>query len=110
MKGYNKWSYKPYIPLDRPKDKPYISRIAPQKNGFLMEYMLNGSGFLNVNGKRIPLTKSPINVDDLETGREYTIFIEDENGEKRIYRKILSLPKQARDSVSAREEITTYLT
>lgn len=46
-----------------------------------MEYMLNGSGFLNVDGKRIPLTKSPINVDDLETGREYTIFIEDENGE-----------------------------
>lgn len=53
-----------------------------------MEYMLNGSGFLNVDGKRIPLTKSPINVDDLETGREYTIFIEDENGEKSAERKV----------------------
>lgn len=43
MKGYNKWGYKPYTLLDRPKDKPYISRIAPQKNSVMKEKKENSS-------------------------------------------------------------------
>ena len=90
MKGSNRLYHHPYIPLDHPQDhlRPYICRLAPDDQGFSLEWMSAHAGdhLLHI-GKRneaferiLPLSGNTIRVDGLENDTEYACYIEDEKG------------------------------
>lgn len=91
MKGYNRWNYHPYQPLDEPEalERPYICRLEPGERELLVEwfdptgagdvrlcYTLRDSGVW----KSCPAEKRLCRLEGLEPGRDYELYLENGRG------------------------------
>lgn len=90
MRGSNLIYHHPYSPpiFDWDK-KPYICRLAPNKNGFEFEWFDNvcsGNHILTYwkkdtdNKKQVSINDSIVNIDGLEENCDYEFYIESEKG------------------------------
>ena len=91
MKGYNRWNYHPYQPLDEPEalERPYICRLEPGERELLVEwfdptgagdvrlcYTLRDSGVW----KSCPAERRLCRLEGLEPGRDYELYLENGRG------------------------------
>ena len=90
MKGYNKWSYRPYRPFLTEIGDIYICRIAPRENSVHMEWLDAGEASYDIYLKerdaeaffRIGATASTeYDIENLKTDTDYEFFVQ--AGEKK---------------------------
>ncbi len=84
MRGYNKWSFRPYIPYDRKSDKPYICRLEPGEDyicgewfdlAYTGEHTLYYSQLGKDDVKSLPLCNNHFTMENLKPDTEYELFI-----------------------------------
>ena len=85
MKGYNKWSYRPYRPFLTEIGDIYICRIAPRENSVHMEWLDAGEASYDIYLKerdaeaffRIGATASTeYDIENLKTDTDYEFFVQ----------------------------------
>lgn len=95
MRGYNKWGFRPYIPYDRERDKPYICRLVPGTDYIEGEWICNEEGmssYVYYKGSSetdyaySPLDSETFRIINLKPETEYVIYIQ--NGEKKSNERI----------------------
>lgn len=103
MRGTDKIAFRPYYPLIKyssEKGRPYICRLAPAENGFSGEWINPDGGQCCLcfrarvaDGlteiKKITLTDSVFEVDGLNTGVDYEIWVESVNSENKSNIRLL---------------------
>ena len=94
MRGYNKWNYRPYIPLDRNDSfvSPYICRVAPSETSVLIEWLDNSESETHTlyykerteekYENSLELTDKKIVISGLKPDTEYELYIENKDGYK----------------------------
>ncbi|MBQ7036619.1 MAG: exo-alpha-sialidase [Clostridia bacterium] len=92
MKAGHSWNYTPYAPFDRQSDleNPMFLRLAPQKNGFQMEWYAPKAATYTLfvreregkAEKAYPLTDKTITVSDLSERETYILRIDGPSGTK----------------------------
>lgn len=98
MKCYNKWSYHPYLPVDRLEEyyAPFICRIAPLTSSVTIQWFDNGyngphdlvlSEADSPDETIINLDSEIVTIEKLNNNTEYKLFIKAENGKSSRIRK-----------------------
>lgn len=97
MKGIANWNETPYIPANeraKSKNKPYVCRLAPEKNGVSGEWIYPGNSkmggrhtlFVRKRGENqwqtAPAENGQFSLGGLAEGCEYELYIQAENGGK----------------------------
>lgn len=98
MKCYNKWSYRPYLPVDRLDEKyaPFVCRIAPTANSVTVQWFDNGyngehylhySEWESQTETAVKLTGETVTVGGLSDETEYKFYITAGNGKSSRIRR-----------------------
>lgn len=87
MRGYNKWSFHPYIPYDRERDIPYICRLVPGVDYIEGEWFCetnNSESYLfyreaaSTEYSKILLESNIFRINNLKPETEYFVYIQTE--------------------------------
>mgnify|MGYP001169633677 CR=1 FL=1 len=94
MKGYNRWNYHPYTPLDWPEETFYICRLAPGEDSFCGEWTGPKKATLRfgvcetTQHSAQTVTDNKFLIGGLEPETEYWFYLEDSAGNKSRIRRV----------------------
>ena len=92
MKGYNKWSYRPYRPFLTDVGDIYVCRVVPYENAIHVEWLSDEKSFSVYYKERDAESfllwgttdKNECTVSSLKSGTDYEIYVSSGNKKSRI--------------------------